>query len=70
MNTRYVKESIDLTRKKSKVCEIVATALAANGYPYSYDSVGNSIHASRNAATNYYLSNELNQYSSILCASA
>ncbi|MBR4170939.1 MAG: hypothetical protein IKR48_04750 [Kiritimatiellae bacterium] len=43
----------------------MSTSVSANGYSYSYDSVGNFILASRNAATNYYLSNALNQYSSI-----
>ena len=50
--------------------QVVSASVSTNGYGYSYDSVGNSIHASRNAATNYYLSNTLNQYSSILSASA
>ena len=42
--------------------QVVSATVSTNAYGYSYDSIGNSVHASRNAATNYYLSNELNQY--------
>ncbi len=37
---------------------------------YSYDNIGNLLFSAFNSATNTYTANNLNQYTSVLCASA
>ena len=45
--------------------QVVSASVSTNAYGYSYDSAGNSIRASRNAETNLYTSNALNQYTNV-----
>ena len=50
--------------------ELAAATIGAGRYGYAYDAIGNRLRASANAVTNSYTANSLNQYASILCASA
>ena len=50
--------------------EVVFSHGATENTEYSYDGIGNLLSHSNNAATNTYTANSLNQYTSILCASA
>ncbi|MGN0846406.1 MAG: hypothetical protein ACI4RA_03365 [Kiritimatiellia bacterium] len=45
--------------------ELSATMIGTNAYGYVYDSIGNRLWASANAATNFYTANGLNQYTAI-----
>ena len=49
--------------------EVVSASIGANLYAHSYDGIGNHTLFAANAMTNTYSANNLNQYSSILCAS-
>ncbi len=46
--------------------ELSAASIGTNHYGYAYDTIGNRLWASANAATNTYSANCLNQYASIL----
>ena len=50
--------------------EVTSAAMGTNSYGYAYDPIGNRLSASLNAATNTYAAHPLNQYTSLLCASA
>ncbi|MBR4171119.1 MAG: RHS repeat-associated core domain-containing protein [Kiritimatiellae bacterium] len=50
--------------------EVTAASIATNMYSYSYDSIGNSLHSARNAATNRYTANALNQCTEVTGAGA
>ena len=50
--------------------EVTSATIGGNYETHEYDSIGNSIIASFNGTTNTYSANNLNQYTSILCASA
>ena len=52
--------------------EVVFSRRGAEGaeYAYSYDDIGNLLLSTFNGTTNTYSANNLNQYTSILCASA
>ena len=65
-------DSVSLAREwlYNRRSELVAATVGTNRYVYAYDAIGNRIHAAANAATNSYAANGLNQYASILRASA
>ena len=65
-------DSVSLVREwlYNRRSELAASTVGTNRYVYVYDSVGNRLRASANAAMNSYAANGLNQYASILCASA
>ena len=50
--------------------EVTSATIGGNYETHEYDSIGNSIIASMNGTTNTYSANNLNQYISILRASA
>ncbi len=50
--------------------EVTSATIGGNYETHEYDSIGNSIIASMNGTTNTYSANNLNQYTSILRASA
>ena len=44
--------------------------MGTNSYGYAYDPIGNREWTTLNGVTNTYAANSLNQYTSLLCASA
>ena len=50
--------------------ELAAANIGTNCYGYAYDTIGNRLWSAENAATNSFTANNLNQYPSILRASA
>ena len=65
-------DSVSLAREwqYNNRSELAAASVGTNLYGYSYDTIGNRLWSSNNAITNSYTANHLNQYSSILRASA
>ena len=49
--------------------ELAVASIGTNRYGYAYDSIGNRLCSTANAATNTYSANCLNPYTSILRAS-
>lgn len=50
--------------------EVTSAAMGTNNYGYAYDPIGNREWTTLNGVTNTYAANSLNQYTSLLCASA
>ena len=65
-------DSVSLVREwlYNRRSELAAASVGTNLYGYAYDTIGNRLRASANAETNSYAANCLNQYASILRASA
>ena len=65
-------DSASLTREwlYNHRSELAAAAVGTNRYGYAYDAIGNRLWSAANAVTNSYAVNCLNQYASILRASA
>ena len=73
MNGEFPNEHLpcdDGTNVWGVISSDVAATVGTNRYGYAYDGIGNRIQASANAVTNSYAANGLNQYASILRASA
>ena len=65
-------DSVSLAREwlYNRRSELAAASIGTNSYCYAYDTIGNRLWSAANAATNAYTANSLNQYTSILRASA
>ena len=50
--------------------ELASATIGMNQYGYEYDTIGNRLWSADNFITNIYTANNVNQYTSILCASA
>ena len=59
-----------MRENKQLTKEVTSATIGGNYETHEYDSIGNSIIASFNGATNTYSANNLNQYASILQPSA
>ena len=59
-----------MRENKQLTKEVTSATIGGNYETHEYDSIGNSIIASMNGTTNTYSANNLNQYTSILRASA
>ena len=65
-------DSVSLAREwlYNRRSELAAAAIGTNLYGYAYDTIGNRLWSAENVATNTYTANSLNQYTTILRASA
>ena len=73
MNGEFPNEHLpcdDGTNMWGVISSDAAATVGTNRYVYAYDSIGNRLWSAANAVTNSYAANCLNQYASILCASA
>ena len=65
-------DSVSLMREwqYNRRSELAAATIGLNHFGYAYDTIGNRLWSAANLTTNSYTANNLNQYSSILRASA
>ncbi len=60
-------DSVSLVREwlYNRRSELAAATVGTNLYGYSYDTIGNRLWSAANLATNTYVANVLNQYTSV-----